>query len=303
MNHPVTLACALLLAAGSVFHSAPAPAAQAPSAVPQKVTLDGILNPGTDDSLAFAPGDKAVYFDRSNGHRKTIMVSHEVNGRWSQPRPADFSGRWDDEDPAVAPDGSYIVFSSNRPISKGGNPLVRVVGGKPHSGGNLWKVQRTRDGWGKPQRLGPPINDDNFIVAPSIAADGDLYFIKPDNGAMHIFRSSVSAGRYQSPVRVSLGDPTVPTHDPAIAPDESFIVFEYGEVMQEKERLCIAFRNDHRWGKPIDLGDAVNKDLAWSSHMAANGRAITFSGKTGFWRLSLMPWLQHDVIGQLRRRN
>src|SRR5580698_5408626 len=73
----------------------------APHAV-TRVTLGHILSRDSDDTLAFTPHRDTVFFDRSEGKRKTIMVSHRLNGRWSEPRPSSFSGRWFDQDPVVA---------------------------------------------------------------------------------------------------------------------------------------------------------------------------------------------------------
>src|ERR1700683_1113808 len=60
------------------------------------MTLGGIINQESDDTLAFTPDGNTVFFDRSEGPRKTIMISHRINGHWSSPQPASFSGRWFD---------------------------------------------------------------------------------------------------------------------------------------------------------------------------------------------------------------
>lgn len=268
-------------------------AAAAAAATPEGVTLDGIIHSASDDTLAFTPDGNTVFFDRSEGKRKAIMVSHKVDGRWSQPQVAVFSGRWYDQDPAMAPDGSYIVLSSDRPVAPGGKRLLRDVDGKAYHGGNLWKVERKGSQWGAPTWLGAVVNQDPFLVSPSVAADGTLYFIRQDHRdhAMHIFSSRRRDGRYLAPVRVELGDPATTTHDPAIAPDGSFIVFGYGKTAAGLGRLCIAFRDGDHWSKPIDLGDTVNGVGPWGSHVLPDGHTLTFTGSTALYRLSLEPWL------------
>ena len=272
--------------------AASASAAEAP-ATPVPVTLGGIIHPASDDTLSFTPDGNAVFFDRSEGKRKTIMVSHKVDGRWSQPQVAVFSGRWYDQDPALSPDGSYIVFSSDRPVTPGGKRLVREVGGKAYHGGNLWKVEREGVHWGAPTWLGAAVNHGSFLVSPSVAADGTLYFIQQDDRdhAMHIFGSRRREGRYLAPMRMKLGDPATTTHDPAIAPDGSFIVFGYGKTAAGLGRLCIAFREGDHWSKPIDLGDVVNAVGPWGSHVMSDGHTVTFTGSMALYRLSLAPWL------------
>jgi hypothetical protein len=268
-------------------------AAQAATSTPEQVTLGGIIHPESDDTPAFTPDGTTVFFDRSEGPHKTIMVSHKVHGRWSAPKVASFSGHWFDQDPVIAPDGSYLLFNTDRPVTSGGKPLVQDYFGKPAPGSNIWKVERKGDGWGDPVWLGPVIDSGVFVDFASIAADGTLYFIRRDKNdpVMHTYRATYRDGTYLAPVRAGLGDPTVSTHDPAVAPDQSFIVFDYGKVEGGLGRLCIAFREGGHWSKPEDLGDAVNSDVPWGSHIAPDGRSIYFTGRTGIWRLSLEPWL------------
>ena len=258
------------------------------------MTLDGIINQDSDDTLAFTPDRNAVFFDRSEGKRKTIMVSHKVKGRWSAPETASFSGKWFDQDPVVAPDGSYLLFNSDRPIKPGGEPLVQsYFAGGPGPGSNIWRVDRKGAAWGEPVWLSAIINSDVFIDFASIASDGTLYFMRWDAGekSMHFWRSRYRSGAYLAPEFVTLGDPKESLHDPAVAPDQSFIVFDAGKVKGGLGRLNIAFRERDHWGAPIDLGEGLNKELPWGSHLDPDGRTIYFTGQSGIQKFSLEPWL------------
>jgi hypothetical protein len=273
-----------------------APLAFAADAVKaETVTLDGIIHADSDDTLAFTPDGDTVFFDRSEGSHKTVMVSHRTNGHWSRPQRASFSGRWFDQDPVVAPDGSYLVFNSDRPVRPGGKALTQDYfgGGVTAPGANLWRVDRTADGWGGPVWLGPTINSDAFIDFASIAGDGTLYFQRWNAAgqAMQFWRSAYKHGAYQPPERVILGDPVESLHDPSIARDQAFIVFDYGKVKGGLGRLSIAFREGDRWGEVIDLGAALNQDLPWGSHLAPDGHTLYVTGRSAIWRISLDAWL------------
>lgn len=300
MTPAVTFACRFCIAVGLLASARQAPAAEVIAPAPQAMTLDGIIHSDSDDTLAFTPDGNTVFFDRSRGPRKTIMVSHRANGHWSHPQVASFSGHWFDQDPLVAPDGSYLLFNSDRPVQPGGKPLVQdyFVGGVA-PGSNIWRVDRQGNGWSAPVWLGSVVNNDVFVDFASVAADGTLYFIRWDNQAkvMHTWRSQYRGGRYLPPERAGLGNPGVSTHDPAVAPDQSFIVFDYGKVKGGLGRLCIAFRKGDHWGPPIDLGDAVNKDLPWGAHLAPDGRTVYVTGQSGIRRLSLQPWLRPQAGG------
>jgi hypothetical protein len=258
------------------------------------VTLGGIINQDSDDTPAFTPDGKTVFFDRSEGQRKTIMVSHRVKGRWLTPQPASFSGRWFDQDPVVAPDGSYLLFNSDRPITSDGQPLVQnYFAGGPGPGSNVWRVDRKGDGWSEPVWLDAAINSDVFIDFASVAADETIYFMRwdKDQKSMHFWRSQYDKGKYLGPELVTLGDPKESLHDPAVAPDQSFIVFDSGKVKGGLGRLYISFRDGDHWGRPIDLGDKLNEDLPWGAHLGHDGHTLYFTGKSGIQRFSLMPWL------------
>lgn len=299
MMRAFALACGFTLAAVAAVNSLRATAADVMASVPHPVTLGGIIRPVSDDTVALMPDGNTVFFDRSNGPHKTIMVSRRVNGHWSKPQVASFSGYWFDQDPVISPDGSYLLFNSDRPVKPGGLPLTQnyFIGGKA-PGSNIWKVARKGSTWAAPIWLGPIINDEPFVDFASIAADDTLYFIRWDRQArvMHTWRSPFRNGRYLPPVRAGLGDPAVSTHDPAVAPDQSFIVFDYGKVKGGLGRLCIAFSEGDHWSNPIDLGDAVNKDLPWGAHIAPDGRSVYVTGQSGrIWRIFLEPWLRQHA--------
>jgi hypothetical protein len=268
------------------------------------VTLGGVIHPDSDDTLAFTPDGNTVFFDRSAGPHKTIMVSHRHGGRWSPPEIASFSGRWFDQDPVVAPDGTYVLFDSNRPTEPGGKPLTQryFVGGQG-PGANIWRADRTKKGWAEPVWLGPLINSDVFVDFPSIAGDGTLYFMlwNAREKAMHVWRSQYRGGKYMPPELVTLGDPAVSVHDPAVAPDQSFIVFDYGKVKGGLGRLCLAFRNGDHWSTPIDFGDALNKDLPWGSHLSPDGHTVYVTGQSGIKKISLAPWLKERANRAAKR--
>jgi Tol biopolymer transport system component len=225
----------------------------------------GVVSGAADDlSPAFRADGNTVYFTRGNDSGSMIMVSHFVDGDWSVPVIAPFSGKWNDLESAMAPGGSFLVFASNRPADGGVKPIDGAWDGKvfPALGGNLWRVDRQGTGWGKPKRLPDTINADTGTFSPSIASDGSISFMRPSktNGRFGLYRSEYRNGIYSAAVPIGVGDDTTEDVDPAFAPDGSFIVYSSSHPdRHEMKRLVIAFRDTGQWGTAMDLGDDVNE--------------------------------------------
>ena len=326
MKIPVPVLCFALLFTVVDLHSEPSPDGATSNA--PRLFAPGVVSGAADDmSPAFLPDGKTVFFTRGNDSGSVILVSHFVNGEWSAPAVAPFSGEWNDLEPAVAPDGSFLVFASNRPAGEGTKPIDGSFNGKvfPQMGGNLWRVDRQGTGWGKPKRLPDTINADTGTFSPSIANDGSIYFMRPAkaNGHFALYRSEYRGGTYGAAEPTGVGDTTTEDVDPAVAPDQSFIVYSSNHPdRRDKKRLLIAFRDKERWGTPIDLGDEVNETgsniearlgsdhttlyfstntvppitfprLQGQAQRALEQMTVWADGRENIWYVSLEPWMKN----------
>jgi Tol biopolymer transport system component len=244
------LACGISLAASA-------------QAVPQVFAPGVISGPAHDAAAAFTPDGNTVFFERGNNSSATILVSHRQGDSWSQPTIASFSGEWDDLEPAMAPDGTYLLFISNRPLQKGGKPTDGFYNGQawPGHGSAIWRVDRTDTGWGEPHPLPPIVNSSTSIYAPGVAANGSVYFMKPDGpkSKFRLFRAQWNGQAFDAPVPLPFSDGgDYNDVDSTVAPDESFIVFGSGRPPAKAMDLFICFKDHGSWGTPIHLGDVVN---------------------------------------------
>ena len=231
-----------------------------------------LLGPGTistglqETSATLTPDGDTLYFMRSDFTEKddTILVSHRRDGRWSTPEVASFSGQWHDSEPALSPDGKRLFFVSNRPPHPGDAPITAEMSGQKFAGTNLWYVEQQKGGrWSEPVHVDGALNDGAMIYNPSVAANGDIYFSahREDSGkAYQIYVARRTATGYATPQQINLGDIAHNRMDPAVDPDQRFLIFagNEGDSLGSAD-LYIAFRNaDGSWGKPEHLPGDIN---------------------------------------------
>ena len=247
-----------------------------------------------DASPAFAPDGQSVMFARGRAATRRVFVSrHEAVG-WSTPQPAPFSGgAWMDLEPAMAPDGTFLVFASNRPAMPGGPALDGNYEGhsQPGRGGNLWRVDRTADGWAPPRRLPDAINAGASVYAPAVAADGSVYFMQPDavTGHFRLYVSRLANGRYQKARALPFSTGQIADYDPAIAPDQSFIVFSSDRPPSNAagSMIFVAFATAAGWSTPASLGVS-----GIESRLSPDRSSLYFSGSDKrVHRFALAAWI------------
>src|ERR1700743_3158783 len=102
----------MVVACLATMAGAQEPTPFAPGSIPDSAN---VLSP------AFAPDCRSVLYTIGNGGtQNAIVTSRAEHGTWSDPAPAEFSGRWRDLEAAMAPNGNYVIFASNRPATDGG---------------------------------------------------------------------------------------------------------------------------------------------------------------------------------------
>src|SRR4029079_9052859 len=88
-----------------------------------------------------------------------IVGARFVDGRWTMPEVAPFSGRYSDADPFITADGKKFYFISRRPAP-----------GKTSRDLDIWVMDKTETGWSEPRNLGQPVNSNDNEWYPTVAS-------------------------------------------------------------------------------------------------------------------------------------
>lgn len=216
--------------------------------------------------VSFAPDGRSVYATLVDGDARTVVVATRDSNGWSAPTAAPFSGRWRDLEEVVSPDGSTIVFASNRPADGSSRPIDAFFGGKarPGRGGNLWEVTQSTSGWTAPVRLGDAVNANTATFSPALTKDGTLYFMRASGPKLtfHIFVAEPEGGAYKHSALAPFSDERYTDFDPTVAPDGSFVIFGSNRPPSKPNTadLFITFHRGSDWTEPRDIGPQTDPD-------------------------------------------
>ena len=254
---------------------------QTPPGMKGEIFAPGIIS--TDQSeinSVFSPQMDEFYFTvwtRETGTK--IMVTRQLDGRWTAPEAAPFSNHPSDVDPAFSHDGKRVFFSTRRP--RPGETETR------ESGFDIWYADRDTTAWFEEQFLEPMVNSGSSQVYTTVTRDGSLYFqAKRDEGfgKADIYRSRLIDGVYQLPE--NLGPGINSEHyegDVYIASDESYLIVSingrtdgFGDA-----DLYISFRRiDDSWSPLKNMGEAVNSDKRdFCPMVTPDGKYFFYSSK------------------------
>ena len=255
--------------------------------------VNGVAFDGSEDRMLFALLTREVLAHQgrpdSAAPETGIYTSQRTPNGWSEPALASFSGSFPDYEPALAVDGSFLLFNSKRPYPDGRRPARN----------DLYLAERSGNGWGTPRPLAA-INsfelEDSyatidsarrviFVRGPSREGtdDFDLYefTLRPD-------------GSTSEPLGLPFSGPEFGEGDPQLARDGSFLIFtrwDHRVGWQQTCDLYLSFRTSLGWTEPVPLTELNTPTPDYAAALSPDGRWLYYRAGGRYLRRPLQPVL------------
>lgn len=253
-----TLYCLLLSACQGSMESMPTDLNLATQPSDAQLLAPTLLSTALyERDIAISSDGTELYFTRGTQDQSTrvLMQLRQTERGWQGPEVLPFSGRYNDIEPFLAPDGNSLFFASNRPLSEGKAPADY----------NIWKVEKTADGWAEPEALPAPINTDQDEFYPAVAANGNLYFTAIREGGIgseDIFKSVFQEGQYLEPMPLDTNiNSKTYEFNAYVSPKEDLLIFSsYGrpDGLGGGDLYFSRTDADGRWMPAQNLGPEIN---------------------------------------------
>lgn len=256
--------------------------------VTASVFAGGVIS--TDDEeyrITMSADGRVAYFARASGffpqtRQAAIMETRLVDGVWTTPAVAPFSGEFPDIDPWLSPDGNELYFSSIRPVS-----------GEARRDAELFRVDREGDGWSEPVHL-TALGSESDELGASVTEDGEIWFAsdRPGGaGGWDLYRSTPSGDGFAAPEPIEDLNSTVWEFNPAIAADGSIVVFtsidrDGGPGLGD---LYVSRRDGDRWAeaRPLLLNTSADE---YHASLSVDGATLYFVRRTTDGDLYQVDW-------------
>jgi hypothetical protein len=161
----------------------------------------------------FTPDGNEVYFsamDFSIRYSEKMFVMKMIDGIWTFPHVASFSGDYFDGSPSISRDGKYLILYSARKLDE---DCMNEAGER-----NIWYAERTETGWSSPRPLN--FRTPGWENGSDISERGHLFFDSSD-----IYRIKYPTDDKDNAEKLgnAINSSDTELH-PCVAPDERFIV-------------------------------------------------------------------------------
>jgi len=243
------------------------------------IAKEGISTSEDEFGGSLSPDGRTIYFDRSvpPHYLYTMWESHLVDGKWQKPQLLPFSGQYRDSDPVLSPDGSKLLFVSDRP-----------VGGVDRHHYEIWICQRAGERWSEAKNLGAPVNGAHTEFFASMATNGNLYFtatLDDNDDEIDVFCSKFVDGKYTAPVNLgsAINGTGIVNIEAFVSPDERFLLigaFSRPDSAGSSD-IYVSYNQNGKWSAPLPITAINTPAREYSPRLSPDGKQLIFTSERG----------------------
>jgi len=228
----------------------------------------------------FPDGNEVVWSTLGKTYR--MIKSGE---KWMLPEISPLYTRYGAQHIVYSPDGTKLYFDSGSAMDETGKKKDP----------DIWMMQRRGEGWSEPTNPGAAVNSDKEDRSPSVARNGNLYFIS----GYDLYRSVYRDGRYLPREKLGGGINTEFYELGCfVAPDESYLIFSssrpWADGTKDELDSYISFRKkDGSWTTPLAFGVKHGASENFFIGMSPDGRTLFFGAGD-------VQWIDAAIIQTLR---
>ncbi|MEP7322429.1 MAG: hypothetical protein ABI761_10935 [Saprospiraceae bacterium] len=258
---------------------------------------DGIISDdlGNRDMAISPNGQELMYtLQYKSGTFSTIIYLRKIDGKWSKPEIAPFSGKFNDLEPFYSADGTRVYFSSNRPVS--GQDKTKDY--------DIWYVQRMGQfNWSEPIQMDAPVNSPKNEFYPVITKSGSIYFTREmKDKDEDIVVCTWNGGFFEEAKSMPDAINTTGAEFNAyVDREENFILYTAykrpGNIGLGD--IYISVKKEGVWQPSINLGDKINdKGLTYCPYVSPDKKYFFFTSS----RWSPPPFNEKQNLQSLKKK-
>jgi hypothetical protein len=271
---------------------------QKPPGMTPEIFASGIISTAKNEHLtpSFSPEGTECFWSFWDSGVQYIFTVKIIDGLWSRPASAEFTGSFKEDSPYFSPDGKRVYFHSKRPLPGQENT---------NDDWDIWYVEKENSGWSNPKHAGLELNTNTNETFASVTRNYSVYFIALGEERI-LYKSEFKNGKYQTPqplpefINYKLNFSYV-----YIEPDEKYIIISsdrpggYGDG-----DLYISFKENNSWTEPINMGTTINTPLLERApQVTIDGKYLFFVRHElvdGRWTNGDFYWVDAKIIAELR---
>jgi outer membrane protein OmpA-like peptidoglycan-associated protein len=182
--------------------------------------------------------------------------------------------------PVITTDESIVYFTSRRSDTYGGEKDE----GDGQFKEDIYISKRESGKWAPSKNLGPPVNSDNHDATAGLSPDGKTMYIYKDSNLGDLYESDYVKGVWSKPEAMNKNVNTEHRETSAsLSFDGKTLYFVSNRpdlTLGGLDILMSKLDDKGRWGKPVNLGPAINTPYDEESVFAhPDGKTLYFSSK------------------------